>query len=103
AVVLWIAVGRELPRRETQLATVAVGEYTSPTDVLLQPYGVDVYAAVPSVGCSDSTLGCPGTQAVDEPTSLRESSRKLACFGCRPSRWLQSARGRVPSSRRTPR
>jgi len=75
AVVLWIAVGRELPRR-AELATVAVGEYTSPTDVLLQPYGVDVYASVPSVGCSDSTLGCPGTRAADEPTSLRASSRR---------------------------
>jgi len=75
---LWVVTRREPATRGGQLETVAVGEYGSPTDVLLQTYGVDVYAAVPSIGCADASVGCPGTKAADEPTSRVWSGRLLA-------------------------
>jgi hypothetical protein len=69
--VLWLATARERP--EQQVAAIPlneIGVYTSPTDVLLGSYGVDVYdAAIPSIGCADSDLGCPRVDATVEPYS----------------------------------
>jgi hypothetical protein len=59
---LWLARGTTMTERVAQpvdLSAVAIGEYTSPTDYLLDPYGVDVSDSVPSLGCDDSALGCP--------------------------------------------
>ncbi|HUI26282.1 MAG TPA: hypothetical protein VL403_09395 [Candidatus Kryptonia bacterium] len=59
AVTLWFAINREPTRHPTELTVVQVGEFTSPTDVLLDAFAIDASATVPSVGCSDSVLGCP--------------------------------------------
>ena len=75
AVVLWLAVDQHPPPAPPAAAAVPVGEYTSPTDVLLGSYGVDVYATVPAIGCGDSALGCPRTDAV-EPYSSRGTARR---------------------------
>jgi HAMP domain-containing protein len=69
AVVVWVSVERKPARTVSAAAAVQVGEYTSPTDVLLDAYGVDVYATVPSVGCSDSVLGCPDVDRTGGPRS----------------------------------
>ena len=76
AITLWLAIEREPARRVAGTTAVWVGEYTSPTDVLLEPYGADVYATVPSVGCSDSVLGCPKVDAAEEPYSRRQLLRR---------------------------
>ena len=81
ALALWVSLEREPAHVASDASTVWVGEYTSPTDVLLEPYGVDVYATIPSVGCSDSALGCPevdrsaGKQSGIEGQGLEEQGR----------------------------
>jgi len=68
---------RQKPASPTaDVANVRVGEYGSSTDVLLQTYGVDVYATVPSVGCADSALGCPRVEAPDGSRSEAASQGK---------------------------
>jgi len=57
AVMLWLAREHQPARQMANVPSMEIGEYTSPTDVLLEPYGLDVYATVPSIGCSDSVLG----------------------------------------------
>src|SRR5262249_28497256 len=71
-VTLWLT-PREAPAPPAGpgVAVATMGEYTSPTDVLLEPYGIDVYASVPSIGCADSELGCPKANAGEKPYSLR--------------------------------
>jgi hypothetical protein len=61
-VALWLTAAPEAPRRLAEIP-LGVGEYTSATDVLLEPWGGDAYATLPSVGCADSTLGCPRLDA----------------------------------------
>jgi hypothetical protein len=70
AVILWLATGHE-PVRPAPV--VPLGEYTSPTDVLLEPYGIDVSDTVPSIGCADSVLGCPAVDSAAKPYSQRQS------------------------------
>jgi hypothetical protein len=53
------------------LTSLRVGEYASPTDYLLDSYGVDVSENTPSFGCSDSTLGCPDFDDDDSTTGAR--------------------------------
>jgi hypothetical protein len=77
AVTLWVVRGEEPVPRPTGADLVAIGEYTSPTDVLLEPYGIDVYATVPSVGCTDSVLGCPRVEASGGPVSQRRLLRRV--------------------------
>jgi len=82
AVAVWIGVGREgssTPNRQAAGAPAAVmiGEYSAPTDVLLDSYGVDVYANVPAIGCSDSILGCTDMEPTGGRTSERSSSGRL--------------------------
>jgi hypothetical protein len=69
SVALWFAGDREPVHQVADTAAVEVGEYGSPTDVLLGAYTVDVSATVPSVGCSDSELGCPKVDGAVEPYS----------------------------------
>jgi hypothetical protein len=76
AVTLWLAREHE-PARQITSVPVVIGQYTSPTDVLLEPYTLDVYATVPSIGCSDSILGCPNVNAADAPYSQRQSFGRL--------------------------
>jgi hypothetical protein len=77
AVMLWIRTGHE-PAKPVVAAipAVTVGEYESPTDVLLGGYTMDVSTAVPSVGCTDSTLGCPRVEGATDPYSRRQAPRR---------------------------
>lgn len=75
-VTLWIAVDRESERRAPDTTLPEVGEYAGLTDALLEPYAVDVSAAVPSFGCADSDLGCPNVDAADRPFSQRQVIRR---------------------------
>ena len=62
ALALWFVSTPSAPvlaPRAVDLTSVGLGEYASPTDYLLDPYGVDVSESLPSLGCDDSTLGCP--------------------------------------------
>jgi len=77
AVILWLAREREPARRLAGVPSVVIGEYASPTDVLLEPYGLEIYATVPSIGCSDSVLGCPNVNPADAPYSQRWLSGRL--------------------------
>jgi hypothetical protein len=76
AVVLW-GVHTLLPsRHELPPEVIAnLGVYNTPTDVLLQWPGVDTLKTMPSVGCLDSTLGCPELKVspeVDSQSQARE-------------------------------
>ena len=77
AVVLWLATTHESARNVAEAPAVVVGEYTSPTDVLLEPYGLGMYATVPAIGCADSVLGCPNLNPAEAPYSQRWSSGRL--------------------------
>ena len=44
AVALWLASEHQPARQMAHAPAMEIGEYTSPTDVLLAPYGLDVYA-----------------------------------------------------------
>src|SRR5262249_54381714 len=59
------------------VSPAALGEYQGPTDVLLEPDGVDEYATVPSIGCDDSLLGCPKTENGDGTLSQDSPGRSL--------------------------
>lgn len=60
AAVLWGAWPQPPARQELQSEVIAnLGVYTMPTDVLLQWPGADIFNTLPSVGCTDSELGCP--------------------------------------------
>ncbi len=62
ALAVWLVSAPSAPvlaPRAVDLTSVGLGEYASPTDYLLDPYGVDVSESLPSLGCDDSTLGCP--------------------------------------------
>ena len=74
AVTLWLGLEGQ-PTRRVAAHAIAVGEYSSPTDVLLGSYGVADYATVPGIGCDDSVLGCPGVApAAGKSQSLRQTS-----------------------------
>ena len=77
ALVLWIAGDRQPARDAASALSVALGEYGSPTDVLLQAYGIDVSAAVPAIGCADSALGCPTVERGAGPLSQQRAARSL--------------------------
>jgi len=77
AVALWLASEHQPARQMAHAPAMEIGEYTSPTDLLLAPYGLDVYATVPSIGCSDSVLGCPNVNPADAPYSQRWSFGRL--------------------------
>jgi hypothetical protein len=60
AAVLWGVWNQPSTRQELQPEVIAnLGVYTTPTDVLLQWPGADLFDTLPSVGCTDSELGCP--------------------------------------------
>jgi len=76
-VTLWLGLERQ-PSRRVAAPAIAVGEYSSPTDVLLGSYGVADYATVPGIGCDDSVLGCPGVApAAGKSQSLRQTSGRV--------------------------
>jgi hypothetical protein len=77
AIVLWLATRQE-PASQLAVIPDTIGEYTSPTDVLLEPWGGDAYATLPSVGCADSALGCPKVDGAVQPVSDRGSRRLRA-------------------------
>jgi hypothetical protein len=69
-VALWVfgntTAGIPAPKA-VDLTSIELGEYASPTDYLLESYGVDVTESAPALGCDDSTLGCPSLD--DESTT----------------------------------
>jgi hypothetical protein len=71
ALVVWFGIDRSPDRQAASEPVVAIGEYSSPTDALLDWYGIDVSGTVPSVGCSDSVLGCPNVERAAKPYSQR--------------------------------
>lgn len=70
--------GGDAPTRHAvrSVTTVALGELTSPTDALLEPIAIDVSSTMPSVGCADSTLGCPKVEGAVDPHSEAPSARR---------------------------
>ena len=77
AVTLWIRTEPAVTKPVVaSIPSMAIGEYESPTDVLLGGYTMDVSAAVPSVGCTDSTLGCPRVEGAPDPFSRRQAPRR---------------------------
>ena len=69
AVVIWLAPRHASPRTPTPLAISELGVYTTPTDVLLVPPGVDLSRSKPALGCDEDGLGCP----LNEPPAEGQS------------------------------
>jgi hypothetical protein len=63
-------------RREAAAAELALGDVEAPTDALLGSFTVDVSSALPAVGCSGSTLGCPKVEGATDPLSERRNGRR---------------------------
>jgi hypothetical protein len=63
--------------REAALAEVALGDVEAPTDALLGSFTIDVSSALPAVGCTGSTLGCPKVEGATDPLSERRDGRRL--------------------------
>jgi len=61
ALVFWLTrPPLDLPHSESMQLTIAeLGAYQTPMDVLLEPPAFDLIDTVPSLGCTDSGLGCP--------------------------------------------
>jgi len=76
-VVLWLTTERQRTQPTSSIPIASLGEYTSPTDVLLEPYGIDVSDVVPSIGCADSELGCPRVEPAARPYSQRRASTRF--------------------------
>jgi hypothetical protein len=76
AVVFWMAPSRLSLPAVVEAMKVPIGMYTTATDVLLQPNGVE--PAVPSIGCDDSVLGCPDVKGTGGPSSRRMYDRITA-------------------------
>ena len=74
SIAIWLT-GHDPAHRTDEPISLAVGDYSSPTDVLLGAYGTDVSRTLPSIGCAESTLGCPEL----EPTTKTQSKR--SAFG----------------------
>lgn len=70
--VLWLVSGREItPTEPVQYAIEDLGRYTTPTDLLLSPPGLDLSRTLPTMGCDASGLGCPDLDpTVDEQSSF---------------------------------
>jgi hypothetical protein len=58
AVLVWQLSGVRAPEVTSQ-AIADLGVYATPTDVLLNPPGIDLSGAAPAVGCGESGWGCP--------------------------------------------
>ncbi|HXJ33585.1 MAG TPA: hypothetical protein VMS22_06035 [Candidatus Eisenbacteria bacterium] len=70
ALAIWLRTHSESARETATISTIALGAYESPTDVLLEPFGLALYTSIPSIGCYDSALGCPriDTAGTAEPS-----------------------------------
>jgi len=79
AFILWLWSG-EKPAATApfEFAISDLGVYTTPTDVLLVPPGMDLMRSRPAVGCEDDGLGCPD---LDVPTERQSSRRDARMFG----------------------
>ena len=51
------------------LDPATLGGYETPTDVLLEPAGFDLFSAMPSIGCEDSDRACPQLDAPQDTQS----------------------------------
>jgi hypothetical protein len=68
-VALWLACRPGSAPQVADRMAPELGEYTSPTDTLLDSYAVDVSRGIPSLGCDDSTLACPSLDGAAEPAA----------------------------------
>jgi hypothetical protein len=69
ALTLWVMTEPQPGTQTLDIPLASLGTYESATDALLDTYGVDVYATVPSIGCADSTLGCTDIDELDGRSS----------------------------------
>ena len=71
AVLIWLLPGRERTGSEPmqQYAIGYQGVYTTPTDVLLVPPGLDLSRTAPVVGCTEKGLGCSVSDVSTEKQS----------------------------------
>ena len=60
------------PEPLTPDAIAALSTFTTPTDVLLDPTGLDLADALPSYGCTEGELGCIDVGPADERDSRLE-------------------------------
>ncbi|HVN87650.1 MAG TPA: hypothetical protein VMW17_22670 [Candidatus Binatia bacterium] len=77
AATLWFVADQRSTRPTAELTLVQIGEYASPTDALLATFAVDTSVTAPSIGCSDSALGCPILEApaIDPYSQLPRQGR----------------------------
>jgi hypothetical protein len=73
AVLFWLAPSKLPLPAALEAMKVPIGVYTTATDVLLQPNGVE--PTVPSIGCAESMLGCPDVKGTGGPSSRRLHDR----------------------------
>jgi hypothetical protein len=101
ALALWL-VGRtpeEVSAPSIASLSIPLGEYTDPTDVLLDSYAIDVSgASMPSLGCSGSALGCPTVDALEDSLSQRSPGESAPSAGTRSMGSVHQ--GRTGSTRR---
>lgn len=71
ALTLWVMTRSQPVTPTLDVPLASLGTYESATDTLLDTYGVDVYATVPSIGCADSTLGCTDIDGLDDRSGGR--------------------------------
>ncbi len=78
-VALWLLWGpmlwqKELPYQASPpIPATMINGYIMPTDVLLDPPGVDVWGTMPELGCLDPTLSCVPTEPPEWP--VQDSQR----------------------------
>jgi ParB-like chromosome segregation protein Spo0J len=78
AALLWVMTEQKPATQTIDIPLASLGTYESPTDALLDTYGSDMYATVPSIGCTDSTLGCTDLETFDERSSHRQVGKARA-------------------------
>jgi hypothetical protein len=72
AAVIWLVPRyTETASQPMQVAIEDLGTYTMPTDVLLQPSGLDMLRSAPSIGCGTDGLACVITETNVGPQSLQ--------------------------------
>jgi hypothetical protein len=72
AAALFYLVPAEVSHQEPlQFAIEDLGVYTTPTDLLLVPPGLDLSGSTPSLGCETGALGCPELAAPEPGQDAR--------------------------------
>ncbi|MBM4257580.1 MAG: hypothetical protein FJ147_17015 [Deltaproteobacteria bacterium] len=66
---VWSTRALRAPQQMPTLDPATLGIYETPTDVLLESPGFDLFSAMPSIGCEDSDLACPQLDAPQDTQS----------------------------------